>query len=95
MEPGSGFVFLASCYHAGGHNSVPGTVRKSYGVFFIRGNMRQEENQFLAVPRSQVPNMSEKMLTLLGYKIPATLLGVVNTADPATNLSAILAEANA
>lgn len=86
MKRGSAFVFLASCFHGGGHNSVPGTLRKCHGLFFIRGNMRQEENQFLAVPRASVLKMSDKMLQLLGYKLSGTLLGTVETRDPSLDL---------
>ncbi len=94
MEPGSALIFLASCYHGGGHNSVPGQVRKIHGLFFIRGTMRTEENQFLAVPRSQVLTMSDKMLSLLGYKKPSTVLGIVENEDPALHLQEVLEAAN-
>lgn len=94
MEPGSALVFLASCYHGGGHNSVPGQVRKVHGLFFVRGTMRTEENQFLAVPRSKVLTMSDKMLSLLGYKKPSTVLGIVDNEDPVLNLRDVLERAS-
>ncbi|KAF2138210.1 uncharacterized protein K452DRAFT_256302 [Aplosporella prunicola CBS 121167] len=90
MEPGSAIIFLASCYHGGGHNSVKGEVRKVHGLFFVRGTMRTEENQFLAVPRSKVLTMSDKMLSLLGYKKPSTVLGIVENEDPVTDLRGFL-----
>jgi ectoine hydroxylase-related dioxygenase (phytanoyl-CoA dioxygenase family) len=89
MEPGSALVFLASCYHGGGSNTVPGEVRKIHGLFFVRGTLRTEENQFLAIPRSKVLTMSDKMLSLLGYKKPSTVLGIVENQDPSLNLQAI------
>ncbi|OQU94810.1 hypothetical protein CLAIMM_01106 [Cladophialophora immunda] len=89
MEPGSALIFLASCYHGGGHNSIPNEVRKVHGLFFIRGNLRTEENQFLAVPRSKVLTMSDKMLSLLGYKKPSTVLGVVDNEDPSLDLPSV------
>ena len=95
MEPGSAFVFLGTVYHGAGHNTVPDQVRKLYGLFFIPGTLRPEENQFLAVPRSKVLGMSEKMLSLLGYKKPDTWLGIVNNGDPAENLVEVLNMANA
>ena len=94
MEPGSAFVFLGTVYHGAGHNSVPDQVRKVYGLFFIPGTLRPEENQFLAIPRSKVLGMSEKMLSLLGYKKPDTWLGIVNNGDPAENLAEVLKMAN-
>lgn len=94
MEPGSALIFLASCYHGGGHNSIPGEVRKVHGLFFIRGNLRTEENQFLAIPRSKVLNMSDEMLSLLGYKKPDTVLGIVENDDPWKDLKGVLERAN-
>lgn len=90
MEPGSGFVFLGTVYHGAGQNTVVDQVRRVYGLFFIPGTHRTEENQFLAVPRSKVLGMSETMLSLLGYKIPGTYLGIVNNSDPAENLKEVL-----
>lgn len=94
MEPGEAFVFLGTVYHGAGHNSVVDHVRKVYGLFFIPGTHRPEENQFLAIPRSKVLGMSEKMLSLLGYKTPGTWLGIVNNGDPAENLVEVLKIAN-
>ncbi|KAK2839263.1 Dioxygenase swnH1 [Arthroderma sp. PD_2] len=94
MEPGSAFVFLGTVYHGAGNNSVPDQVRKVYGLFFIPGTLRPEENQFLAIPRSKVLGMSDKMLSLLGYKKPGTWLGIVNNGDPAENLQEVLSTAN-
>ncbi|PYH34570.1 phytanoyl-CoA dioxygenase family protein [Aspergillus neoniger CBS 115656] len=82
MKAGSALIFLASAYHGGGHNSLPGTVRNMYGLFFCRGHLRTEENQFLAIPRSVVTKMSQKMLELLGYKKPTTALGIVDNISP-------------
>ena len=89
MEPGSALIFLASCYHGGGTNQVPGEIRKLHGLFFCRGNLRTEENQFLAVPRSKVLTMSPKMLSLLGYKKPSTVLGIVENQDPSLDFKAV------
>lgn len=60
-----------------------------YSLFFVRGNMRTEENQFLAVPRSVALGMSPKMLELLGYKKPTPPLGTVNNMNPVNDLNAI------
>ncbi|OOO12172.1 Phytanoyl-CoA dioxygenase [Aspergillus oryzae] len=82
MSPGSALIFLASAFHGGGHNSVPDSVRTMHSLFFIRGHLRTEENQFLAIPRSKVREMSPKMLELLGYKKPTTALGIVDNMSP-------------
>jgi hypothetical protein len=36
-----------------------------------------------------VLTMNDKMLSLLGYKKPSTVLGIVENQDPAANLEAI------
>ncbi|KAF4962263.1 hypothetical protein FSARC_9652 [Fusarium sarcochroum] len=95
MKPGSALIFLASCYHGGGHNSTTDQVRRVHGLFFCRGNMRTEENQFFAVPRSKLEGANDKMLSLLGYKIPSDVpLGMVDNADPSKNLTAVFKKAD-
>lgn len=91
MEAGSALIFLASTFHGGGHNSVPNFVRTMYSLFFVRGNLRTEENQFLAVPHSKVKKMTPKMLELLGYTKPTTALGVVDNGSPHEDLEGIFA----
>ncbi|PYH96244.1 phytanoyl-CoA dioxygenase [Aspergillus ellipticus CBS 707.79] len=89
MTAGSALIFLASTFHGGGHNSVPGTVRTMHSLFFVRGNLRTEENQFLAVPRSKVREMGPKMLELLGYKKPTTALGIVDNISPHEDIDGV------
>lgn len=90
MERGSAFFFLSSVAHAAGYNIVPGEIRKVLNFAFCRGILRQEENQFLSIPRSKVKKMSPKLQTLLGFKKPErTWLGLVETEDPSKNLDAI------
>lgn len=89
MSAGSALIFLASAYHGGGHNSVPDSFRTMHSLFFIRGTLRTEENQFLAIPRSKVREMSPKMLELLGYKKPTTVLGIVDNISPHEDVDGI------
>lgn len=94
LKPGAALIFLASCWHGAGHNSVPGFTRVLHGLFFCRGTYRTQENQFLAIPRSKALSMSPKMLNLLGYKQPGAALGMVENADPMLDLEHFLREAN-
>lgn len=64
-----------------------------YSLFFTRGTLRTEENQFLAIPRSKAREMSPKMLDLLGYRKPTTALGIVNNISPDEDVDGIWAEA--
>ena len=91
MAPGSALIFLASTFHGGGHNATPDFVRNMYSLFFVRGNLRTEENQFLAIPHSKVKKMSPKMLELLGYVKPTTAIGVVDNASPHADLDGVFA----
>ncbi|OBT81565.1 hypothetical protein VE02_10076 [Pseudogymnoascus sp. 03VT05] len=93
MSAGSALIFLGSAFHGGGHNSVPNSVRTMHSLFFIRGHLRTEENQFFAVPRSKVRRMSPKMLELLGYKKPTTELGIVENISPHEDLEGTWARA--
>ncbi len=94
MKPGSALIFLASCWHGAGHNSVPDFTRVLHGLFFCRGTLRTQENQFLAIPRSKALTMSPKMLNLLGYKQPTAALGMVENMDPMLDLAGVLTMAN-
>ncbi|TGJ83466.1 hypothetical protein E0Z10_g5291 [Xylaria hypoxylon] len=90
MERGSAMIFLASVAHAAGYNTIPGEVRKVINFAFVRGILRQEENQSLCNSRSKVLKMSPKLQTLLGFKKPAgTWLGLVENDDPAKDLAAV------
>jgi ectoine hydroxylase-related dioxygenase (phytanoyl-CoA dioxygenase family) len=95
MRPGSALVFLAGVYHGAGHNSVPDSTRVVHGLFFCRGTLRTEENQFLAIPRSKVMTMSPTMKSLLGYKQPNSALGLFENGDPMKDLEGTLVFANA
>ena len=89
MERGSAFIFLSTMAHGAGYNTTD-EVRKIINLVFCRGNLRQEENQFLCNPRSKVLKMSPKLQTLLGFKKPAhNWLGMVENEDPAKDLAAI------
>lgn len=94
MKPGAALIFLASGSHGAGHNSVPGFTCVLHGLFFVRGTMRTQENQFLAIPRSKALTMSPKMLNLLGYKQPAAALGMVENGDPMSDLAGVLGRAS-
>ena len=94
MKAGSALIFLGAAYHGGGHNSVPNTHRIVHGLFFVRGYLRQEENQFLAVPRSKVLEMTPTMRALLGYKKPDSALGIVDNMCPSSDLEGIFRRVN-
>ncbi|KAH7007776.1 hypothetical protein EDB80DRAFT_459624 [Ilyonectria destructans] len=94
MEAGSALIFMGSAFHGGGHNSVPNSLRVVHGLFFVRGTLRQEENQFLAISHKKVLHMSPKMQGLLGYKKPGSALGLVDNRDPCSDLKGVFQRLN-
>lgn len=92
MPPKSALLFLGSAFHGAGHNSTD-HHRVVHGLFFCRGTLRTEENQFLAIPKSVVlddEKVDDKMRSLLGYARPSTTLGVVDGRDPMGELRVVL-----
>jgi hypothetical protein len=70
-------------------------MRMVHGFYFIRGTLRPEENQFLAVPRKAVLSMSDTLLSLLGYKCPPVPLGILDATDAAKDLRSVFLKNNA
>jgi ectoine hydroxylase-related dioxygenase (phytanoyl-CoA dioxygenase family) len=47
MKPGEAYCMLGGTYHAGGANQTLDQKRPMHGIFFCRGTLRTEENQYL------------------------------------------------
>jgi hypothetical protein len=76
MQAGSALVFLGSTYHAGGTNRSH-EPRTGLTITLDLGFLRQEENQYLAVPRAIVREYPERIQRLLGYNACPPLMGWV------------------
>ncbi len=74
MPRGSVLIYLGSTVHGGGENrsSAP---RMGLVNTYSLGWLRQEVNQYLAVPRSVIEGHSEKIQRLLGYQTHGPYLG--------------------
>lgn len=81
MPAGSALIWLGGVYHSGGANTT-NEPRLSLTVSFDLGNLRQEENQFLAVPRETVLTLPEEVRRLLGYDTCPPGLGWYEMQDP-------------
>lgn len=81
MPAGSVMFFLGSLFHGGGANS---TERPRLGVIleYTAGWLRQQENQYLAVPREIARVLPQRLQELLGYNIHAGLIGNVDGRHP-------------
>jgi ectoine hydroxylase-related dioxygenase (phytanoyl-CoA dioxygenase family) len=69
LKPGDGFIMLASCYHGGSANTTQGEERLLFSCFMTRGWLRQEENQYLAVPPVAAKTLLVSVQKLIGYQI--------------------------
>jgi ectoine hydroxylase-related dioxygenase (phytanoyl-CoA dioxygenase family) len=69
LNPGDGFIMLASCYHGGSANTTKDEERLLFSCFMTRGWLRQEENQYLAVPPEVAKTLSVRVQKLIGYQI--------------------------
>lgn len=81
MPAGSGLIWLGGVYHGGGKN-VSDRPRTGLTLAFDLGNLRQEENQYLAVPREMVLAQPEEVRRLLGYHRCPPGMGWYELEDP-------------
>jgi ectoine hydroxylase-related dioxygenase (phytanoyl-CoA dioxygenase family) len=81
MRAGSGLIWLGGVYHGGGSNSTD-IPRTGLTIALDLGNLRQEENQYLAVPREAVLAYPEEVRRLLGYDRCPPGLGWYEMDDP-------------
>lgn len=74
MPAGSVMFFAGSVFHGGGANTTP---RPRLGVIleYVAGWLRQQENQYLAVPHETVRELPERLQELLGYNVYGHLIG--------------------
>jgi ectoine hydroxylase-related dioxygenase (phytanoyl-CoA dioxygenase family) len=81
MSPGSAMFYLGSLWHGGGANQ---TSRPRLGVIleYAAAWLRPQENHCLAVPRSIVRQLPERLQELLGYNIYPPFVGYVDGTHP-------------
>ncbi|KAL1311790.1 hypothetical protein AAFC00_001873 [Neodothiora populina] len=87
MNKGDAYVMLGSTYHAGGANQTTDTKRPMHGMFFCRGYMRSEENQYLIHSPEEVMSWSPEAQRIMGYTVSAPNIGFVDFIDPGKYLS--------
>jgi ectoine hydroxylase-related dioxygenase (phytanoyl-CoA dioxygenase family) len=77
MEEGSALFYTGALYHGGGANGSDAT-RVGLNVTYARGWLRQEENQYLSVPREVARELPADLLRMIGYARGAYALGYVD-----------------
>jgi ectoine hydroxylase-related dioxygenase (phytanoyl-CoA dioxygenase family) len=93
MEAGSVLVYTGALYHGGGANRSD-AVRYGLNLTYVVGWLRQEENQYLAVPREVAQGLPDSLLRLMGYARGAYALGYVDDLrDPLETLRPTTASA--
>jgi ectoine hydroxylase-related dioxygenase (phytanoyl-CoA dioxygenase family) len=76
MEKGSVLFYNGSVYHGGGANKSD-AVRSGINITYNVSWLRQEENQYLAVPLEVARTLPVDLLRLIGYSRGAYALGYV------------------
>lgn len=77
MTRGSCVIYSGSVYHGAGANRSDAT-RTGMRILYSAGWLRQEENQFLSVPREIARELDPELLRLLGYQRGAYGLGYLD-----------------
>ncbi len=77
MSKGSVLIYTGSVYHGGGANQSEET-RYAVNITYNRSWLRQEENQYLSVPREIARELPKDLLRLMGYSLGAYALGYID-----------------
>jgi ectoine hydroxylase-related dioxygenase (phytanoyl-CoA dioxygenase family) len=77
MEKGSVLLYTGSLYHGAGANRSADT-RRGVNITYSVSWLRQEENQYLAVPLDVARTLPVDLLRLMGYSRGAYALGYVD-----------------
>ena len=81
MPAGSVLIYNGSTIHAGGANRSNG-ARTGAAIQFALGWLRQEENQYLAMPIEQARTLPKRLQELMGYDLGTVNLGFVDHKHP-------------
>jgi ectoine hydroxylase-related dioxygenase (phytanoyl-CoA dioxygenase family) len=77
MPRGSVVLYTGRTVHGGGANDSD-AWRTGVNVDYVLGWLRQEENQYLSVPRDVAAALPEEVQRLMGYQLGAYALGYVD-----------------
>lgn len=81
MEPGSVLVWNGGLFHGGGANRA-GRPRLGLNVNYNCAWLRQQENQYLAIPNDVAAGLPDEFLRLLGYDTHLNAYGLVDHRHP-------------
>ena len=81
MSRGSVAIYFGTTFHGAGENTTE-YPRTGVILGYSLGWLRQEENQYLAVPPDVAKNLSAPLQELIGYAVHPPFLGWVDQRDP-------------
>ena len=81
MTAGSVLIYTGNTIHGGGSNHAD-RPRSGVALHYNLGWLRQEENQYMAVPPELALTLPEQIQELVGYSLGSSSLGVVDHMDP-------------
>lgn len=82
LGAGDLLIWDGAVWHGGGANKTEDQVRRSINLNFNVSWLRQQENQYIGIPRKVVRQLPERLQRLLGYHRVSLLFGVVDYQDP-------------
>ena len=82
MPAGSLLVFDGALWHGGGGNTTADQRRRSINLNFNLSWLRQQENQYIGIPREIWLALPERLQRLLGFQKVNFLYGSVDYTDP-------------
>jgi len=77
MPRGSVVIYTGRTVHGGGANRTD-RDRVGINIDYVLGWLRQEENQYLSVPREVAAELPERVQRLMGYQMGAYALGYLD-----------------
>ena len=81
MPAGSLLIYVGSTIHGGGANRS-GAARCGVALHYALGWLRQEENQYLAVPMEEARTFPHQLQCLMGYELGTVNLGFADHKHP-------------
>ncbi|MBV8177950.1 MAG: phytanoyl-CoA dioxygenase family protein [Mycobacterium sp.] len=81
MEPGSVLVWTGGLFHGGGANRAE-QPRLGLNVNYNCPWLRQQENQYLAIPQEVAATLPDEFLRLVGYEAHIDIYGLVDHRHP-------------
>ena len=81
MPAGSVLIYVGNVIHGGGSNRSD-RARTGVALHYSLGWLRQEENQYLAVPQELARTLPDELQELMGYSLGSSNLGFVDHVAP-------------